>query len=1540
MRSRTRSCTSQRGTKHFAFTPAEIGVALVSLALLAGILLPSLQVARREAEPGRAAPAAKSPPQRASTPSLRAQDGIFIPSAEALMQYQNDPGKLRTTARAADESLLPAPDVDRSTAAEAPPEIRALHLETIEESATLDNQLGQVAGFTGDNCDSCIPVRPGETYIGNNANATTGAPTSCGGGEDVFDVWHCFQATCTGTAKISLCGSATSFDTTLAAYAVCRGPELTCNEDLPCGLNGRASQIEIPVVVGRPYFIRVAGFNGARGQYQLNIDLACCVNCPTGGTFENESNCGLPSDTTNGGCNTPAALAPQFSPIACGQTYCATAAYDGANRDTDWYQVEVPTPTLFTWTVSSDFTALIGLVEMNHPGSGDCADSTGVLNPFAEVASCSTGSVSVCLPPGKHWFFVAPVFANLVNCGARYTARLTCTTCVLDEACCFEDGTCRDGPRSSCLESNGTPQGPGTSCNTVVCSSVEACCFQGGGCEDEIPQICPSNGGSPQGPGTSCANTFCTGPGFGACCLGNQCTVLSSDRCAEAGGVYLGDGIPCSSGVCLGQCCLRDAACAHLDWQTCFSQFGGIYWVPRGDCDPNDCPSTGACCLSDGCIETSRDLCIEFYGGQFIDEGTDCSLDICVPLTEACCFPGGGCEPISPEICRKVGGVSRGVGTDCLGDANDDGIDDACAAPPCEECGPGEHWIHNPPCPPGGGGQDTLPSGAYAGIDTNLDCIADTNLVLGGPVTIRKKGPSDDSDQFPGLRPIDGHLDVIDTEILFMSLTGGGMTLIAGAGMGDISLPASIGAIAETPNNPAVADSFFDVFFEIRYGGASNAFNQVPLRVATRVECLPPDSLYLHITGCVPLYSSPVPGQGIHVANMVSANHFTYPGCCFGTVCRKEAPQVCEQQGGKIVPDCLADNNGNSVDDACECAPMPDGSGCQQTGCFVGIELCQPHCATFNPATGQTTVAACDCAGTSECHAEIVPQAAPTCAGGCGLNEVCEGQRTVNPDGTITLCCDCAPPTAVEVDFFPNTGALLELQLPEGGSTPIALSGPTTVHVFFEGPNEGDAADNDGNGLDEVQTQMVDMQLTGNSIFGPVVVRLHPTKPSLGLIEETANTQAGRLDLPPFAPNGTASSFFDVFFEIQVGNFRFHTQTPKRMSSVITHKPPAPGNVYENPEKIALLDENGQPTGFSIGAGRHVPRPEDRPCEDCGGFPHWVDQCPGGTDIMPTGALVGISLLGLDCNPETSAVLNGPVDIARRLAADDSLFYPGLRPIDGHLDVIDTEIVSMNLTGSGLTLRAGAGSGLGAPLRPSRGVIVEDVVNPLLAHSFFDVFFEVDLGGGRFAYNVIPMRVAADLTCVPPQVTYIHVTECIPLFDSPFPSVIEPVAHIVEPRHGTFPACGSDVTGDCFAPHDTPFCNRGECCERVCTLVPQCCSNVWNPLCAALARDICQPTQACCLPGGGCKDVTAALCELTGGLVQGAETSCESTTCPRPGDHNGDGKVDLLDFAAFQICFTGPNGTTRPECFWTDYNQDGTVDAADYVVWRRSSGGP
>ena len=192
----------------------------------------------------------------------------------------------------------------------------------------------------------------------------------------------------------------------------------------------------------------------------------------------------------------------------------------------------------------------------------------------------------------------------------------------------------------------------------------------------------------------------------------------------------------------------------------------------------------------------------------------------------------------------------------------------ACAQP---------HWLDG-----ASSGLDSPESEADVGIDLmsdgNLDGALDQSLRLQGPVTVRRTAPLDQSVNFPGQGSADNHKDVIDTEILGMALTGGGFTLRAGAGQGaGAAIAATKGTILEQPADATKADSFFDVFFEVAVPGGTYVYNQTPLRVSSVIDCVPPVASYVHPEDVIPLYDSPVPGQGNHVANLVSARHRVGP---------------------------------------------------------------------------------------------------------------------------------------------------------------------------------------------------------------------------------------------------------------------------------------------------------------------------------------------------------------------------------------------------------------------------------------------------------------------------------------------------------------------------------------------------------------------------------------------------------------------------------------------------------------------------------------
>ena len=239
----------------------------------------------------------------------------------------------------------------------------------------------------------------------------------------------------------------------------------------------------------------------------------------------------------------------------------------------------------------------------------------------------------------------------------------------------------------------------------------------------------------------------------------------------------------------------------------------------------------------------------------------------------------------------------------------------------------------------------------------------------------------------------------------------------------------------------------------------------------------------------------------------------------------------------------------------------------------------------------------------------------------------------------------------------------------------------------------------------------------------------------------------------------------------------------------------------------------------------------DEECEKCGPGPHWVDSCTTGSDTIPaTCAAVGIDL-NLDNVADTTLMMCGPVSISRSDPLNASVNFPTVTGPAGHVgpDVIDTEIVSMNLTGGGASLRAGAG---GVPaLDPSLGAIAETSDNTL-ADSFFDVFFEIDLGGGQFAYNQEALRVEAVITCVPPGASFVYLsTTPISLFTAP--SGGSEIARLVTTQHDNFPACPNGV---CEAGENACSCSL-DCPQPVCG--DSCCSAGENSTnCAADCGDI------------------------------------------------------------------------------------------------------
>jgi hypothetical protein len=149
-----------------------------------------------------------------------------------------------------------------------------------------------------------------------------------------------------------------------------------------------------------------------------------------------------------------------------------------------------------------------------------------------------------------------------------------------------------------------------------------------------------------------------------------------------------------------------------------------------------------------------------------------------------------------------------------------------------------------------------------------------------------------------------------------------------------------------------------------------------------------------------------------------------------------------------------------------------------------------------------------------------------------------------------------------------TSSAVLELSTPTGGALPaLVLSGVTTV---MRG-----APSLLPNGVAEIPTEITSMELTGTSSLGPVSLTLNPTMASVGQVLQGSTG----VDFP-------ATSFFDVFTEVSVGNGTYSNAQGDNVSAMITSIPPSPGTVYANPAHPAIpLEASNGSTAFVLTAG-------------------------------------------------------------------------------------------------------------------------------------------------------------------------------------------------------------------------------------------------------------------------------------------------------------------------------------------------------------------
>jgi len=132
-----------------------------------------------------------------------------------------------------------------------------------------------------DGCGDATELTEGELFSGSTKGASGSLESSCALG-DTADVWYSYTPSGPELVKINLISE--SFDTTLAVYDACGGTELVCSDDVCDEPDSETkiytSEIMMNMLEGTTYFVRVAGYQGKTGDYEITATKMNCVLSP------------------------------------------------------------------------------------------------------------------------------------------------------------------------------------------------------------------------------------------------------------------------------------------------------------------------------------------------------------------------------------------------------------------------------------------------------------------------------------------------------------------------------------------------------------------------------------------------------------------------------------------------------------------------------------------------------------------------------------------------------------------------------------------------------------------------------------------------------------------------------------------------------------------------------------------------------------------------------------------------------------------------------------------------------------------------------------------------------------------------------------------------------------------------------------------------------------------------------------------------------------------------------------------------------------
>ncbi len=129
---------------------------------------------------------------------------------------------------------------------------------------------------SNDACADAIPLCVGVT-AGTTVGTTIDGAEGCTG-TAAPDAWYVYRPDASGTVTISMC-TGTTYDAVLSVHTGCPGTavdQIACDDD-GCGTTGGPSTVTFAGIAGDLYYVRVSGWSGSVGSFQLTVTGPNCM---------------------------------------------------------------------------------------------------------------------------------------------------------------------------------------------------------------------------------------------------------------------------------------------------------------------------------------------------------------------------------------------------------------------------------------------------------------------------------------------------------------------------------------------------------------------------------------------------------------------------------------------------------------------------------------------------------------------------------------------------------------------------------------------------------------------------------------------------------------------------------------------------------------------------------------------------------------------------------------------------------------------------------------------------------------------------------------------------------------------------------------------------------------------------------------------------------------------------------------------------------------------------------------------------------------